>query len=75
MFAQEPLKLKAICLNQIGIMYKTRTGQLANAQEERDASNRPPSQIMELISNFFKISEGHSIEDFKVQEAAKKNYS
>lgn len=35
LFAQEPLKLKAICLNQIGIMDKRRTGQLANAQEEK----------------------------------------
>lgn len=27
--------LRPYCLNQIGLMHKTRTGQLANAQEER----------------------------------------
>lgn len=42
-------------------MDKTKTGKLANAQEERDASNRLPSQIMGLISNFFKISKGNNI--------------
>lgn len=75
MFAQEPLKLKAICLNQIGIMYKTQTGQLANAQEERDASNRLPSQSWGSLAIFSKLVKATAFKISKFKKQPKKSDS